>query len=290
MRYRLWSWVSACYFGILGIALLEFAIIGFSLLLLYHLAGQPASTVHIYGNCLVMMGFSGWLDRMSIRRTYLGEMRTQRNDPVVSRRLRFLERLLEELCDKREHPLPKILFVRSGRANDRIMVGMMDNFFDDDVLCLHPDVVGILTEAQMRAVLAHELRHSNATENIISRLCLLATYAFAGCGVAQICMSIFGSDRWWYTLLTIPILLFALFLCFFLRNLRSQLTEYKTDALSTLESEDPESLISALSMVWRVVSVDFLFLKNKRNLWWMKVFNTHPSNSARAKALRWIHG
>ena len=289
MRFRLFIWVLACWLCILASVALEVMLCGWVIYVLHSFAGQPAGVVELFAQNLTIVVFLGWLAMSAALEKSRSEISSQKGDVMVARRLSFLEKILVELCDKRQHPQPDVLFVRSGRANDRIMVGMLDNVFTKDVLCLHPDIIGILTESQMRAVLAHELRHSNALENILTRFCRYLVPAFSFTAIWLTLTSVFNCYAWWNPFAAVALVVLTLIVCFFARNFRSRFVEYKTDALSTLESQDPESLISALKMVWRVLSVELPFLKDRHDAWWIGVFNTHPSNKSRARALRWIH-
>jgi Zn-dependent protease with chaperone function len=211
----------------------------------------------------------------------------------------------EQLCRRTGRPLPTIGLWKGvsfdGAVKSTLLArgtedktlaklmqynaGMVDLPFRQDVMFVGEKLPEILTPAELEAVIAHELRHSDQLENKAIYLLM-----FCGCAISALCyvggIHFLFANGWrspetWILLFAAPTLtricggLIKLTLAAFSRT-----REIETDVESCRDTQNVESLISALDKIKTAMEAEASVAAPS----WP--FHSHPSNKKRAKALR----
>ncbi len=144
--------------------------------------------------------------------------------------------------------LPHIIIVNDQTYPAR----MFDAIQRPDLLILSQSMIAGLSEDQLKGVIAHELRHSDATDTklifLLALINRLFKYLWAWGGIIYL-LSIYTSlwDKLWGLIWGVGLFILVRIVITLLILGISRAMEYKTDILSSLDTKDPSSLIDALN-------------------------------------------
>ena len=170
----------------------------------------------------------------------------------------WLENTVKELADKAGLPMPRLATVPSNTPN-AFTFGRTTN---SAVLAVHEGLLRQLNQAEVKAVIAHELGHIKHKDYIVmtvlSCLPLIAYY------IAQVTLfaGAFGGrgrrdkDNSGAILVVIGIIAFLIYIITFIIVMRlSRLREHYADAFSAYATGSPRSLQSALAKITYGLSI-----------------------------------
>ncbi len=299
MPKKLFVWVGACWIGILATTLIELTILGYLLWLLVQILNEyDRGWAVIVASLLAVTFFTTryYLTNIQLRR----RSEQQHQMAGLTARLNLIRRLVEPICVARKKPVPVIALAGPEDFSVRAVFGMVDQPIGTDFLLIHRDMPGVLTDRQMTGILCHEMRHADGIENWFT---LLAQTLRLTLFVTTILTVVILAENWLlgiynsqFSLLPVigTILLGSYIggsISTVFGNFRSQFIEFKTDALSVIESRSAADMISALRSVEQIVKYEFRRLQiltgNGLSRW--RFFSTHPSTAARERMLRWVY-
>jgi heat shock protein HtpX len=170
----------------------------------------------------------------------------------------WLENTVKELADKAGLPMPRLATVPSNTPN----AFTFGRSTSGATLAVHEGLLRQLNQAEIKAVIAHELGHIKHKDyivmTILSCLPLIAYYiaqvtlyagAFSGRGRRD-------KDNSGAILLVIGIIAFAIYIITFVIVMRlSRLREHYADAFSAYATGSPRSLSSALAKITYGLSI-----------------------------------
>ncbi len=169
----------------------------------------------------------------------------------------WLEKTVKELADKAGLPMPRLATVPSNAPN----AFTFGRSTSGATLAVHEGLLRQLNEAEVKAVIAHELGHVKHKDYIVmtvlSALPLIAYY------IAQITLyagAFSGGrrdkDNSGAILIVIGVIAFAIYILTFLIVMRlSRLREHYADAFSAYATSSPRSLESALAKITYGLSI-----------------------------------
>lgn len=174
----------------------------------------------------------------------------------------WLENTVKELADKAGLPMPRLATVPNNTPN----AFTFGRSTSGAVLAVHEGLLRQLNQAEIRAVIAHELGHIKHKDYIVmtvlSCLPLISYYIaqvtlfagiFSGGGRSR---SRRDKDNSGAILLVIGIIAYAIYIITFLIVMRlSRLREHFADAFSAYATSSPRSLASALAKITYGLSI-----------------------------------
>lgn len=211
---------------------------------------------------------------------------------------RHLAEMVEKLCLQRCWQLPHIIILKDGSKSG----SMLDENQRPDLLILDQSMIEKLKQDQLRAVIAHELRHSDATDTKLIHMMLIIYNLFhnlwASGGIVYLLFSPTSlSDKVWSMILGVGLLALVRVVIHSLIKSMCRAMEYKTDILSSLDTGNPSALLSALDILSPEHRGESIYKKGKRSFipralldWLSSAPYTHPTNYQRARVLSRVFG
>ena len=152
-----------------------------------------------------------------------------------------LYRMVAELARNAELPMPKVYIANNPQPN-AFATGRNPAHA---AVCATTGIMQLLTERELRGVMAHELAHVKHRDTLISTIS--ATVAGAIAAIAQFGMFFGGrSNGRGNPILTILVMLIAPFAAMLIQMAISRAREYEADRAGADISQDPQALASAL--------------------------------------------
>lgn len=211
---------------------------------------------------------------------------------------RHVAKIVEELCLKRHWHLPHIIIIK-----DRKKAGsMLDENQRPDILILEESMIDTLTPDQLRGVIAHELRHSDATDTKLIHMMLIINTLFNNLwtfgGISYLLFSPTSLlDKLWAIVWGVGLALLVRVAMNLLLKSMSRAMEYKTDILSCLDTGNPSALLSTLSILSPGYRSESYYLKGRHSFillafldWLSSAPHSHPTNDQRTKVLNRVFG
>jgi heat shock protein HtpX len=238
---------------------------------------------------LVMNGVSYWFSDKIVLRMYGGQEVTQEQAPK-------LHRIVQELALRAKIPMPKLYLIPQDTPN-AFATGRNENHA---AVAVTQGILQILSEAELRGVLAHELSH------IKNRDILVGTIAATMAGAISMLASmahwgmIFGGRgtdqrEGGHPIVALAMIILAPLAALVVQMAISRSREYGADATGAAISGDPLSLASALSKLQRGAAripmeanpaTAHMFIVNPlTGGGLMSLFSTHPPMEERIRRL-----
>lgn len=177
-------------------------------------------------------------------------LRMHHAQPVDSRSGAPLYRMVAELAQKAGLPMPAVYLIHSAQPN-AFATGRDPQHA---AVAVTSGLLQLLSERELRGVLAHELAHILHRDTLLSTL--TATIAGAVSNLSQFLLFFGGSggredDRPIHPLLALIIALFAPLAAMLIQMAISRAREFEADRVGAQLSGDPQALASALQRIER---------------------------------------
>jgi heat shock protein HtpX len=238
---------------------------------------------------LVMNGVSYWFSDKIVLRMYGGQEVTQEQAPK-------LHRIVQELALRAKIPMPKLYLIPQDTPN-AFATGRNENHA---AVAVTQGILQILSEAELRGVLAHELSHIKNRDILVGTIA--ATMAGAISMLANMAHwgMIFGGrgtdERGGaHPIVALAMIIIAPLAALLVQMAISRSREYGADATGAAISGDPLSLASALSKLQRGAAripmeanpaTAHMFIVNPlTGGGLMSLFSTHPPMEERIRRL-----
>jgi Zn-dependent protease with chaperone function len=291
LRLRIWLTLCLARIGLWSLAEIG-VVLGF-FLLLQRIHGWP----YTWGMLALTLCYALMAVSLAYLRSMLAGRKQEegaRKDPQLEARYNYVRGVLEKLCSQRGVRVPRIIFRQEKSSLARTMIGVLGQPFKANVLMLHWHVPGLVTEQELMGILAHEMRHVGAWDNLLSMLGQAFSLSLKMVGLT-LGMFLLSEGRFAYALVPPAVAWIGSFLAGIASNGRMRAVEFKTDALGVhdllrLKLGTAEIFISALS---RIVLVAMRSMsKRERRITeskWLWLFNSHPPTERRIEILRWLY-
>ncbi len=228
----------------------------------------------------------------------------------------FIGEMVLGLCEQRKIRIPHIVIRYSEPRSNWIPAGILDTLLLNSILYLDAELVWCFPRAELRAIIAHELRHHNASTNTMRAVIMAIVeiwkrvwfyyVAFAGIWILVRGAPLFGLS------VSIAGLIFgAVFLGLSnsLIGYLYRLEEFKTDILSAYDIGAPSALVYGLERLERYGPGAYQLIEQESRssdslrfrarlqkllfvayYWVVRPRSTHPTTSARREMLARIFG
>lgn len=206
---------------------------------------------------------------------------------------KLLGQIVEKLCLQRHSQLPHLII-----TNDKkLPICMINTNRRPNILILRQSLIEMLTPEQLRGVIAHELRHSGAIDKKIGYLLTIVSilfhYLWAIGGISYLLLNRSSlSDSLWAIAWIVGFAFVMLVVINLMLLSISRAIEYRTDILSSLDTGDPEALLSALIVMNPNFHSESYYSKGVRRGipraiidWLSSIQYFHPTNGQRERVL-----
>lgn len=151
--------------------------------------------------------------------------------------------MVKELAENAGLPMPKVYVINENQPNAFATGRNPENA----AVAATVGIMQILSERELRGVMAHELAHVKHRDTLISTIS--ATMAGAISSIAQFGMFFGGRERGVHPAVAILIMLLAPIAAMLIQMAISRSREFEADRMGAQISKDPKSLASALEKI-----------------------------------------
>jgi heat shock protein HtpX len=214
-----------------------------------------------------------------------------------------IERILQQLCLKADMQVPQLGIIDSNEMN-AFASGL---FADDYTVAVSRGLMARLTDAELEAVMAHELTHIKNRDVMLCVIAATVTGGFALLaealmfGITRALRLVFGSGDdseagaiagWVALVIGFVLVILATFISTLIGFALSRSREYLADAGAAAMTGRPEALISALEKLTDDCDIEapagVMQMCIARPRPFLDLFSTHPRTEDRIAALKAI--
>lgn len=226
--------------SLLGVSLLTVAclygLLSAIIILIAYITGQDVSIAIYISMAIIIVQFliAPWLTDLTMRWFYKAKF----NEPIPD----YLKEFIDSICKKYNMKYPKIGIIHDGSPN----AFTYGRFKNDARIVLTDGIFNLLTEDEVKAVVAHELGHVVHYDMLVMTAVQIIPLIFYAIYEASTDVEIDDSDDAKAKVLVSSIAYILYIISQYLILWLSRTREYKADAFSVDETKKPFSLAEAL--------------------------------------------